>query len=68
MDTYTNGISGATITLQDDTVADLKALATLTREPEHVLLAAAVESLRAARLRTAQSRPAAGARPRKGAQ
>lgn len=68
MDTYTNTTTGSTITLQDDTVADLKALATLTREPEHVLLAAAVESLRAARLRTAQSRPAAGAKARKSAQ
>lgn len=68
MDTYISGITGSTITLQDDTVADLKALAVLTREPEHALLAQAVEALRAARLRSTQARPAATARTRKASQ
>lgn len=68
MDTYTNTTTGSTITMQDDTVADLKALATLTREPEHLLLAQAVDALRAARLRTAHPRPAAGAKARRSAQ
>lgn len=67
MDTYSNDTRG-TITLETATVDDLRALAILTREPEHVLLAAAVEALRAARLRTATARPAAPARARRSAQ
>lgn len=54
--------------IRPETLDDLRALAVLTREPEEVLLAAAVEALRAARLRTAQPRPSAPARTRKSAQ
>lgn len=60
--------SGATVAIDDDTVADLKALATLTREPEEVLLAAAVESLRSTRLRTATARPTSATTRRKATQ
>lgn len=60
--------TGHTLTVDDDTVADLKALSTLTREPEEVLLAAAIEALRSARLRTAAARPASTPKGRKVAQ
>lgn len=62
------GQDGEFLTITEATLADLRALAVLTREPEHVLLAAAVEALRAARLRSAQPRQAALARSRKAAQ
>lgn len=60
--------SGESIIIHPDTVSDLKALATLTREPEESLLAAAVESLRSARLRTATARPPSATPRRKAAQ
>ena len=58
---------GLTITLDDTAVRDLKALSTLTREPEHALIADAVERLRQAMIPSTKQAVAKAARKSKDA-
>lgn len=60
--------NGQTVTLDDDAVRDLKALSTLTREPEDRLIADAIERLRQAMVPSTKAAAPKAARKAKGAQ